>query len=221
MQHQKSAYATHKAATFTIFAPKINHLLLWLYSPTSMICSRSARLNPTASSSRKAGTRPPSIALFVRLPTILRTLVEALATIEIDEERSFFLIDLPCRADMVENMAIDKIIRYNDSYGAVDFTKDLTKDFTKDFIKENEAELTERQKEILILLADDSTLTSQKISQKISQKKPVSSRTIKTDLFDLQKKVSLVVKVVVKTVTGNCFSCQWNDSLVLSNPFFP
>lgn len=81
---------------------------------------------------------------------------------------------------MVENMAIDKIIRYNDSYGAVDFTKD----FTKDFIKENEAELTERQKEILILLADDRTLTS----QKISQKKPVSSRTIKTDLFDLQKK---------------------------------
>ena len=145
-----------------------------------MICSRSARLNPTASSSRKAGTRPPSIALFVRLTTILRTLVEALATIETDEERSFFLIDLPCRADMVENMAIDKIIRYNDSYGAVDFTKD----FTKDFIKENEAELTERQKEILILLADDSTLTS----QKISQKKPVSSRTIKTDLFDLQKK---------------------------------
>ena len=114
--------------------------------------------------------------------------MEALATIETDEERSFFLIDLPCRADMVENMAIDKIIRYNDSYGAVDFTKDFTKNFTKDFIKENEAELTERQKEILILLADDSTLTSQKISQKISQKKPVSSRTIKTDLFDLQKK---------------------------------
>ena len=27
--------------------------------------------------------------------------------------------------------AIDKIIRYNDSYGAVDFTKDFTKDFIK------------------------------------------------------------------------------------------
>ena len=101
------------------------------------------------------------------IPTIqdeLRANGSPLATIETDDERSFFLIDLPCRADMVENMA------------------------TKDFIKENEAELTERQKEILILLADDSTLTSQKISQKISQKKPVSSRTIKTDLFDLQKK---------------------------------
>ena len=187
MRH-KISLAIHKAATFTIFAPKINHLLLWLYSPTSMICSRSAKLNPTASSSRKAGTRLPSIALSVRLPTILRTLVEALATIETDEERSFFLIDLPCRADMVENMAIDKIIRYNDSYGAVDFNKDFTKDFTKDFIKENEAELTERQKEILLILAEDNTLSSPKISLKISLKKSVTSRTVKTDLSNLQKK---------------------------------
>ena len=117
------------------------------------------------------------------IPTIqdeLRANGSPLSTIETDEERSFFLIDLPCRVDMVENMALDKIIRYNDSYGAVDFTKD--------FIKENETELTERQKEILILLADDFTLTSQKISQKISQKKPVSSRTIKSDLFELRKK---------------------------------
>ena len=145
-----------------------------------MICSRSARLNPTASSSRKDGTRLPFIALSVRLPTTLRTLGETLATIENDEERSFFLIDLPCRADMVENMVIDKIIRYNDSYGAVDFTKD----FTKDFIKENEAELTERQKEILLILAEDNTLPS----PKISLKKSVTSRTVKTDLSNLQKK---------------------------------
>ena len=149
-----------------------------------MICSRSARLNPTASSSRKDGTRLPFIALSVRLPTTLRTLGETLATIENDEERSFFLIDLPCRADMVENMVIDKIIRYNDSYGAVDFTKD----FTKDFIKENEAELTERQKEILLILAEDNTLSSPKISLKISLKKSVTSRTVKTDLSNLQKK---------------------------------
>ena len=121
------------------------------------------------------------------IPTIqdeLRANGSPLSTIETDEERSFFLIDLPCRVDMVENMALDKIIRYNDSYEAVDFIKD----FTKDFIKENETELTERQKEILILLADDFTLTSQKISQKISQKKPVSMRTILKDLAELQQK---------------------------------
>ena len=75
-----------------------------------------------------------------------------------------------------------------DTNGTENFTKDFTINFTKDFTKENESELTERQKEILILLAEDSTLTSQKISQKISQKKPISSRTVKADLSDLQKK---------------------------------
>ena len=75
------------------------------------------------------------------------------ATIETDEERTYFLIDIPCHPEFIK----EKVV--------------LNKDFIKDFIKENEAELTERQKEILILLADDCTLTSQKISQKASQKK--------------------------------------------------
>ena len=125
------------------------------------------------------------------IPTIqdeLRANGSSLATIETDEERSFFLIDLPCRSDMVKNMVLEDIIRYNDTNGTENFTKDFTINFTKDFTKENESELTERQKEILILLAEDSTLTSQKISQKISQKKPISSRTVKADLSDLQKK---------------------------------
>lgn len=39
----------------------------------------------------------------------------SLATIETDEERSFIFIDLPSRADMVKNMAIKEIIRYNDT----------------------------------------------------------------------------------------------------------
>ena len=55
-------------------------------------------------------------------PTIqdeLRANGSSLATIETDEERSFFLIDLPCRPDMVENMAIEEIIE-KDQY------KDLT-----------------------------------------------------------------------------------------------
>ena len=52
----------------------------------------------------------------------------------------------------------------------------------KDAIKE----LTERQKVILDLLSKDGSLTSQKISQKISQKKPISIRTIITDMKVLQ-----------------------------------
>ena len=67
-------------------------------------------------------------------------------------------------------------------------TKDCTINCTKDFIKENELELTERQKDILLILTDDSTMTSQKISQKISQKNPVTMRTVLKDLSILQKK---------------------------------
>lgn len=57
-----------------------------------------------------------------------------------------------------------------------------TKDYTKDAAKE----LTERQKVILDLLSKDGSLTSQKISQKISQKKPISIRTIISDMKVLQ-----------------------------------
>jgi ATP-dependent DNA helicase RecG len=112
------------------------------------------------------------------------TNVSSLATIETDEERSFFLIDLPCRSDMVKNLDIEKIVRYNDTKESGDFTKDFIKDFTK----ENNIEISERQYDILLLLTKDHTLTSQKISQKISQKKPVSMRTILKDLAELQQK---------------------------------
>ena len=125
------------------------------------------------------------------IPTIqdeLRANGSSLATIETDEERSFFLIDLPCRADMVKNMVLEDIIRYNDTNGTDDFTINFTKDFIKDFTKENNIEISERQHDILLLLAKDHTLTSQKISQKISQKKPVSMRTILKDLAELQQK---------------------------------
>ena len=67
-------------------------------------------------------------------------------------------------------------------------TENFTKDFIKDFTKENNIEISERQYDILLLLTNDHTLTSQKISQKISQKKPVSMRTILKDLAELQQK---------------------------------
>ena len=59
--------------------------------------------------------------------------------------------------------------------------------FTKDFIKEKGIELTERQEDILRLLREDPTLTSQKISQKISQKNAASPRTIIKDMKVLQE----------------------------------
>ena len=71
-----------------------------------------------------------------------------------------------------------------DTNGTENFTKDFIKDFIKDFTKENNIEISERQYDILLLLIKDRTLTS----QKISQKKPVSMRTILKDLAELQTK---------------------------------
>lgn len=67
----------------------------------------------------------------------------------------------------------------------IEKAKNIT--FTKDFIKEKGIELTERQEDILRLLREDPTLTSQKISQKISQKNAASPRTIIKDMKVLQE----------------------------------
>lgn len=61
-------------------------------------------------------------------------------------------------------------------------------DFPKYFPKESMEEITDRQRIILSLVQSDCTLTSQKISQKISEKEPVTQRTIKKDIADLQSK---------------------------------
>lgn len=66
--------------------------------------------------------------------------------------------------------------------------------FIKDLIKERGVELTERQQEILLLLRKNPELTSQKISQKISQINSASTRTIIKDMKVLQE-VSLLQRV--------------------------
>ena len=90
------------------------------------------------------------------------------ATIETDEERSYFLIDIPCHPEFV----MEKVV----------LNKDFTKDFTKDFIKEKRIQLSERQERILFMILDDDTITSQKIAQKTG----VSQCTILKDLNKLQ-----------------------------------
>ena len=65
-----------------------------------------------------------------------------------------------------------------------DYNADGIKDGIKDCIKE----LSERQVDILSMIAEDCTITSQKIAQKIAQKGSVSQRTIMYDLADLQAK---------------------------------
>ena len=55
--------------------------------------------------------------------------------------------------------------------------------FIKDFIKENGVELTERQQDILMMVREDCTITSQKISQKYN----VTPRTIIDDMKVLRE----------------------------------
>ena len=67
-------------------------------------------------------------------------------------------------------------------------TKDGTINDTKDCIKDCIKELSDRQVDMLYMIAEDCTITSQKIAQKIAQKGSVSQRTIMYDLADLQAK---------------------------------
>ena len=92
------------------------------------------------------------------------------ATIETDDARTYFLIDIPCHREFVSERVI--------------LNADFVKDFVKDFIKENQLQLSDRQLKTLVLIAEDSTLTSQKISQKTG----VTQRTIQMDLADMQAK---------------------------------
>lgn len=101
------------------------------------------------------------------IPTIqeeLRSNGSPQAIIETDDQRSYFLIDIPCHPDFVDKKVV------------------LNTDFIKDFIKGNGLKLSERQVAILLLIADDDQITSQKISQNIG----VTQRTILNDLKVMQ-----------------------------------
>ena len=96
------------------------------------------------------------------------------AMIETDEERTYFLIDIPCHPYFVNKaIAID-------SGGVKDGVKsgikddDVTKDVTK--------ELTDRQIVIVKMIKEDAYVTTYEMSQKTG----VVTRTIKRDLEYLQ-----------------------------------
>ena len=63
----------------------------------------------------------------------------------------------------------------------------FTKDFIKDFIKEQGMQLAERQVEILLLIDADSSITSQKLSERLSRKNSATARTITKDTNYLQE----------------------------------
>lgn len=96
------------------------------------------------------------------IPTIqdeLRSNGSSSASIETDDERSFFLIELPCRYDMVESMAIEEIIE-----------KDQNKD------------LTERQHRILLAISGDVPLNVPLNTSALAETFGVSRKTLQRDL---------------------------------------
>ena len=74
--------------------------------------------------------------------------VSKCCTIETYEERTYFLIDIPCHPDFIKEQFI------------------LNKDVVKDVVKE----LSERQKVIIEMISADPFLSAKTISEKISEK---------------------------------------------------
>ena len=87
------------------------------------------------------------------------------ATIETDEERTYFLIDIPCHPEFIKEKAV------------------LNKVFIKDFIKENRLQISERQEIILEMIAMDPTLSAKAISEKTD----VTAGTIENDIAKLKR----------------------------------
>ena len=100
------------------------------------------------------------------------------ATIETDEERTYFLIDIPCHPEfMKETLSVEQI-GVKGGVKEPNVTKDVTKNVTKDVTKE----LTERQSVILEMITEDSCVTIPEMSLKTG----VATRTIKRDIENLQ-----------------------------------
>lgn len=94
--------------------------------------------------------------------------------VETDEERTYFLIDIPCHPGfMKETLSVEQI-GVKGSVKEPNVTKDVTKDVTK--------ELTERQSVILEMITEDSFVTIPEMSLKTG----VATRTIKRDIENLQ-----------------------------------
>lgn len=108
------------------------------------------------------------------------------ATIETDEERTYFLIDIPCHPGfMKETFSVEQIGVKGGVKGGVkepNVTKDVTKDVTK--------KLTERQS----VITEDSFVTIPEMSLKTG----VATRTIKRDIENLQSSGILTRKGVRK-----------------------
>ena len=109
------------------------------------------------------------------IPTIQEELASngsPAATIETDEARTYFIIDIPCHPEFNTGKLV-----LNGALKKGECTKECTK------------ELTQRQRIILKVISEDCTITAQKIIQSVRQKGiKLGQRTLMKELSELQKK---------------------------------
>ncbi len=109
------------------------------------------------------------------------------ATVETDEERTYFLIDIPCHPEFgSETLSLEQIGVKDGVKDGVKENQNVTKDVTKDVTKE----LTERQRVILEFIKEDAWVTIPEMSLKTS----VATRTIKRDIEELQA-IGILVRI--------------------------
>lgn len=103
---------------------------------------------------------------------------------ETDERNTHFLATLPIHRAFIDEKAYLSSIGKKIDEGN---NEDFIKNFIKDFIKEIDVQLTEREYIILNIIAEDKSVTLEKISEKLSKKKTVTTRTIASDIAHLKK----------------------------------
>lgn len=108
------------------------------------------------------------------IPTIQEELAangSPAATIETDEARTYFILDIPCHPEFNTGKFV-----LNEELKKDECTKGCTK------------ELTQRQRIILEVISEDCTITAQKIIQSVSQKEiKLGQRTLMKELSVLQR----------------------------------
>lgn len=104
------------------------------------------------------------------IPTIQEELASngsPAATIETDDARTYFIIDIPCHKDFVSDVLV------------LNEKANVVKDVVKDVVKN----LTERQQLILKLIQANVTISAAEMSQTLN----ATSRTVQRDIAELQK----------------------------------
>lgn len=143
-----------------------------------LVAVKSALASEDMSGKRRLGEFLKELKLTEGRSTGIPTIQEELAnngspsaTIETDDARTYFIIDIPCHPDFRE----EKLVLNNEN---------VVKDVVKDVVKQ----LSERQQYIIDLIRQDEAISAAEMSQRLN----VTSRTVQRDISELKNMGVLV-----------------------------